>query len=203
VVGCYRFLWRVWRLVSENLERFTPDWPEYLSDEGSDPQRALRRKTHQTILKVSDDFERMHFNTAVAATMELANDLGSFVESTDAQDAADRAAFSEGVQKLLALLSPIVPHICDELWDRLGLEPSIFEQPWPEADPSLAAEEQITIVVQVDGKLRDKVQVAAGTDMDAAAEMALESERVHKFLEGREIVNTVKVPDRLINFVTR
>ncbi len=202
VVGCYRFLWRVWRMVTENLDHFMTDWREQLPPEGSESQRALRRKTHQTILKVTDDFERMHFNTAVAATMELANDVGSFVESSHAEDAGDRATFSEAVQNLLALLSPIVPHICDELWERLGLEPSIFEQPWPQADPSLAAEEQITIVVQVDGKVRDKVEVAAGTDMDAAADMALESERVQKFVEGREITNTVKVAGRLINFVT-
>jgi len=145
----------------------------------------------------------MRFNTAIAATMELSNELSSFVEKMDGEDAGDRAAFSEGVQNLLALLAPIVPHICDELWERLGLEPTLFEQPWPQANPGLAAEEQITIVVQIDGKVRDRLQVPAGTDMQSAAQMALESKRVGKYLEGREIVNTVTVPDRLINLVTK
>jgi len=203
VVGAYRFLWRVWRLVTENRERFIPDWPDQLSDEGGEAQRALRRKTHQTILKVTEDFERMHFNTAVAATMELSNELGSFVASTEGEEAGDRAAFSEGVQTLLMLLSPIVPHICDELRERLGLEGTHFEQPWPQADPALAAEEQITIVVQVDGKVRDRLQVPAGMDMDAVAQMALEAERVAKYLEGRQVVKMVTVPGRLVNLVTR
>jgi len=202
VVGAYRFLWRVWRLVVDDPGRYLADWAQHLPAEGSAAQRALRRKTHQTIIKVSDDFERMAFNTAVAAIMELANELSNFAGRASDQP-ADRAVFSEGITTLLLLLSPIAPHICDELWDRLGLPAPILRQPWPQADPAVAAEEQVTIAVQVMGKLRDSIQVPVGTDMDHVVELALASEKVQRHLQGKQVVKTVKVPGRLINFVVR
>ncbi|MGI5816809.1 MAG: leucine--tRNA ligase [Armatimonadota bacterium] len=203
VVGSHRFLWRVWRLVTEHLDAWDSDFAASLAGAAGDEQREMRRKTHQTIMKVSDDFEGMRFNTAIAAIMELSNDLTDFAGSMDASDAADRAAFSEGLRTLVMLLSPIAPHICDELWARMGEEPSLFEREWPEADASLAEEERITIVVQVNGRVRDNIEVPAGTDMDAAVEIALERERVAKYVEGKEIAKTIKVPDRLINLVVK
>jgi len=203
VVGSYRFLWRVWRLVADHPGAFLANWAEALPEDGSDAQRAVRRKTHQTIIKVSEDFEEMAFNTAIAAIMELTNELGGFVQGVGADDRADRAVYSEGMVNLLALLSPIAPHLCDELWERLGLQAPILEQPWPAADDSLAAEETITIAVQVMGKLRDSIQVPAGTEMDQAVEVALASEKVQRHVEGKEIVKIIKVPDRLINFVVK
>ena len=203
VVGSYRFLWRVWRLITEHRELFTADWRDHLEGEGGEGRRAMRRKTHQTILKVTSDFEEMAFNTAVAAIMELANELGDWVGALDADDPGDRAAFSEGATTLLLLLSPIAPHICDELWERLGLPPALIEQPWPEADESLAAEEIITIVVQVMGKVRDNVRVPAGTDMQQVVELALASEKVQRHIGGGEVVKTIIVPGRLINLVVK
>jgi leucyl-tRNA synthetase len=178
------------------------DWRDHLPADASEAQRALRRKAHQTIAKVTSDFEEMAFNTAVAAIMELTNDLTDFAAQMDREDAGDLAVFSEALTTVLLLLSPISPHICDELWERLGLAPSLLEQPWPQADESLAAEETIAIVVQVMGKLRDSVDVPAG-DMDEAVELALASEKVQRHLEGKEVVKTIKVPDRLINFVVK
>ncbi len=201
VVGAHRFLWRVWRLVTENLAVWDPDFGESLPDEGTEEQRDVRRKTHQTIMDVTEDFEGMHFNTAIAAIMELSNELGSFVEQLDPDDPGDRAVFSEGLRNLIALLSPIAPHICDELWTRMGLEPSLFEREWPEAAEELAAEEMITIVVQVNGKVRDNIDVPVGTDMDDVVDMALEREKVSKYIEGNEVSKVIKVPDKLINFV--
>ncbi|MCD6360494.1 MAG: leucine--tRNA ligase, partial [Armatimonadetes bacterium] len=141
VVGAYRFLWRVWRLMADRPGLFLPEWSERLPAEGSQAQRDMRRKTHQTIAKVTTDFEEMAFNTAVAAIMELTNELTAFADRLDAGDASDRAVFSEGMVNLLLLLSPIAPHICDELWERLGLPAPILEQSWPQADEALTAEE--------------------------------------------------------------
>ncbi len=203
VVGAHRFLWRVWRLATENLHAWDAGFAADLPEDGGEEQRAIRRKTHQTILKVTEDFESMRFNTAIAAIMELCNDLGSFAASMDAQDAGDRAVFSEGLSTLVMLLSPIAPHICDELWERMGLEPSLFECAWPQADEDLAEEETITIVVQVNGKVRDNVEVPAGTDMDDVVEMALEREKVSKYIQGNDLVKTITVPDRLINLVVK
>ncbi len=203
VVGAHRFLWRVWRLVTENLDGWDPDFATGLPEEGTEAQREMRRKTHQTIMKVSDDLEGMRFNTAIAAMMELSNDLGAFAESMDVEDAADRAVFSEGLQTLVTILSPVTPHICDELWVRMGREPSLFEREWPQADESLAEEETITIVVQINGKVRDNIDVPVGTDMDDVVTMAMEREKVSKYIEGKEIAKTIKVPDKLINLVVK
>ena len=145
----------------------------------------------------------MRFNTAIAAIMELSNDLRQFAGAMDRTDAGDRAVFSEGLRSLIALLSPIAPHICDELWVRMGEEPSLFEREWPQVDESLLAADTVTLVVQVNGKVRDNMDVPAGTDMDLAAEQAQERERVRKFTEGKEIVKVIKVPEKLINIVVK
>ncbi|MGD9495337.1 MAG: leucine--tRNA ligase [Armatimonadota bacterium] len=201
VVGAHRFLRRVWRLVTQNLDAWDTGYANALPADATPSQRAVRRKTHQTILKVTDDFEQMAFNTAIAAIMELTNDLVAFAEQMDRADAADRAVFSEGLASLVTVLSPVAPHICDELWVRMGREPSLFEQPWPQADAALGAEETMTIVVQVNGKVRDSIEVPVGTDMDSVVAMALEREKVIRHTEGRQIARTIQVPDRLVNIV--
>jgi leucyl-tRNA synthetase len=203
VVGSHRFLWRVWGLVTDNTDAWQRDFAASLPAEPSAAQREIRRKTHSTIAKVSEDFEGMRFNTAIAAIMELSNDLRQFAGAMDRTDAGDRAVFSEGLRSLIALLSPIAPHICDELWVRMGEEPSLFEREWPQVDESLLAADTVTLVVQVNGKVRDNMDVPAGTDMDLAAEQAQERERVRKFTEGKEIVKVIKVPEKLINIVVK
>ncbi len=203
VIGSHRFLWRLWGLVTENADAWDRDFAASLPAEPTEDQREMRRKTHLTIAKVSDDFEAMRFNTAIAAVMELSNDLRHFAGAMNREDAADRAVFSEGVRALVAVLSPITPHICDELWARMGEEPSLFEREWPQADESLAAAEVVTIVVQVNGKVRDNVDVPAGTEMDEVAELALGREKLAKYVEGKEIVKVIKVPDKLINIVVK
>lgn len=203
VVGAYRFLRRVWRLVTEHRAAWDPDFAAALPGAGGEAQRALRRKSHQTILKVGADFEEMAFNTAIAAIMELANELGRFADAMDGADAGDRAVFSEGVRTLVALLAPIAPHICDELWARLGLQPTLFECPWPQADAALAAEESMTIVVQVNGKVRDSLEVPVGTEMDRVVELARAREKVSRYLAGQEIAKTITVPGKLVNFVVK
>ncbi len=203
VEGVHRFLQRVWRAVNGWRDLYMADWREKMPpmEELGEKQKALRRKTHQTIKKVTDDIEGMRLNTAVSAMMELVNELLPFAEAADEAAEADRAVYSEAAENLVLILSPFAPHICDELWSRLGHEGTCWEQAWPEHDEEIATEETITIVVQVNGKVRDRLQVPRDMDMDAVAEMALQSENVKRHIEGKQVRKVIKVPGKLINIV--
>jgi leucyl-tRNA synthetase len=189
VEGSYRFLKRLWRLVTGEGSKLDPS-------EGS--ERELRRKTHQTIKKVTDDIERFHFNTAVSACMELSNAL---VAHKDGHGVTP--AFEEGVRALLLLMAPIAPHITEELWTLVGDGDSIHRQPWPEWDEELAAEEVFTLIVQVNGKVREKVDVPVTIDEDEAIQLALSMDRIQHRLAGREVKKTIYVPGRLVSIVVK
>ncbi|HCU34741.1 MAG TPA: valine--tRNA ligase [Armatimonadetes bacterium] len=199
VAGVFRFLSRVWRLATGRGEGYEPRWRQLVGGDLTDAQMAIRRKTHQTIAKVTEDIDRMHFNTAVSAIMELTNELTPFAESMTTD--ADRAVYSEAVEHLVMLLSPFAPHMCDELWERMGHEPSLFSHPWPEADMAIAAEDQVEIAVQVNGKVRTRMMIAAGADMDEVAARAQADEQVARHLEGKTIRKVITVPDKLVNIV--
>jgi len=201
VAGIYRFLSRVWRLVDGHIGSYDPNWREAIGGDLTQVQRSIRRKTHQTVAKVTNDIERMHFNTAVSAIMELTNDLMAFAEAMADDNAGDRAVFSKAIERLVILLSPFAPHMADELWEKLGHEPSLYGSEWPEADMSLAAEEQVTVVVQVNGKVRDKLVVPAGSNMKRVADMAQQTEQVQKHIAGKHIRKVITVPDKLVNIV--
>jgi len=187
VEGSFRFLRRVWRLVMEAAP----------SGEASDKaRRELRRKTHQTIRKVTDDIERFHFNTAVSACMELCNALTAHKETHGLTPALD-----EGVRTLLLLLAPIAPHITEELWTEVGDGASIHRHAWPKWDEDLAAEEVFTLIIQVNGKVRDKVEVPVTMGEEEAKELALGRERIQRRLERKEIRKVIYVPGRLVNIV--
>ncbi|MBC7289221.1 MAG: class I tRNA ligase family protein, partial [Armatimonadetes bacterium] len=168
-----------------------------------DTHRNMRRKTHQTIRDVTNDIETMHLNTAVSAMMELTNELARFVDTLSPDDEAGRLVFSEAVDSLILLLSPFAPHIADELWERLGHDKTTWEETWPTHDEAVAAEEVITIVVQVNGKVRDRIEVPAGTSMDQVAETALERPNVRRYVEGKQVREVIKVPNRLVNIVVQ
>jgi len=158
--------------------------------------RELRRITHQTIRKVSDDFEKFEFNTIVSALMEMTNALYKYRETTEGTPAWD-----EALNTMLLLMAPVTPHIAEELWTRRGQPYSIHQQPWPQYDSAIAAEEMITIVVQVNGKVRDRLQVAVGTSEDQVKELALTSDGVMRFLDNQKPKQVVYVPGRLVNIV--
>ncbi len=189
VEGCFRFLRRVWRLVMEDASP---------GDAADETERELRRKTHQTIRKVTDDIERFHFNTAVSACMELCNALTAHKESYGLT-----SAFDEGVRALLLLLAPIAPHITDELWTEVGDGQSIHRHAWPKWDEELAAEEVFTLIVQVNGKVRDKLEVPVSIAEDEAKQLALERERIRRWLESKQIKKVIYVPGRLVNIVAK
>jgi len=158
----------------------------------------LEHWTHKTIKKVTDDLEGFHFNTAIAALMEYVNYL-TRVKSAQ----AGSRAWQEARRSLILLLAPMTPHIAEELWESMGEPYSVHHQQWPSYDATLARAELVTLVLQVDGKVRDRVQVPAGlTDADAKS-LAMSNEKVRKFMDGRQVADVVVVPGRLVNVVTK
>lgn len=196
VQGSFRFLKRFWNSVVEHAA----DGPA--SSIGSvtldEQQKELRRKTHQTIAKISDDIGRRNsFNTAVAAAMELLNAINKADDRTD----AGRAVVHEALGSVVLMLSPIVPHICHALWHELGHRTALIDQPWPEVDESALEVDMIEMVVQVNGKLRARVPVPADADKDLVEKLASGDENVQRFVAGNEIRKIIVVPGRLVNIV--
>jgi len=198
IEGVARWLPRVWNLVLEP----SPSSPPAGGTEGGrapteEEIADLRRWTHKTIRRVTDDMEAFTFNTIIAGLMEFTNALqkakGTPVYGTE--------AWGEAIETLLLLLAPCCPHIAEELWARTGRPYSIHQQSWPEFDPDLAAEEVITLVVQINGKLRARLEVPADIGEEAAKDLALADENVQRHTEGREIRKIIYVPGRLVNIV--
>src|SRR5438105_4423690 len=190
--GVVKFLQRVWRLVLE---------PESIDDGGGAGAKAdatvLRRKVAQTVGRVTDHYDELRFNTAVAFLMELANTMQDYLQSGGTRDREwDRA-----VRTLVQLLNPLAPHACEEMWERLGEQGLLADASWPSFDATAAAEPKVVLVVQVAGRLRDRLEVDAGLSEDEALKVALASEKVRAALNGRGPSKVIYVPDRLINLV--
>lgn len=194
VEGCYRFLNRVWRAVSDNLELINgAELPATSSGDAAE----LRRKTHQTIKKVTEDVDgRFHFNTAIAAVMELVNAIYSFKSHQD-----NPGVVREALETVVSLLNPFVPHICEELWLLLGHQQSVEACGWPNWDESALVTEEITLVVQVNGKVRGKITVAVDADAQFIEAEALSESNVQRFIAGKQLRKVIVVPGRLINIV--
>ena len=217
VEGASRFLNRVWRLVVGRIgeiggPRSSPESLSQRAAEGvlelTESGRAFRRATHETINRVTDDLDRdFHFNTAISAIMELVNALYTFeaasaAAGTTVPEAERRALLREGVEVVLLLLSPFCPHLAEELWSQLGHADSIFAQPWPVADPRALVKDDVTVVIQVDGRVRGRLTVEVDAGETAVRARALDDDRVRPWLEGRRVERVVVVPNRLINIVT-
>ena len=158
----------------------------------------MRRKTHQTIAKISDDIGRRYtFNTAVAASMELLNAINRL----DDESPPGRAVTQEALEAVVLVLSPIVPHICHALWQALGHTEPLIEQTWPDVDESALAADTVEIVVQVNGKLRGRISVAADADDATVGQLALADANVQRFVGDKAIRKTIVVPGRLVNIV--
>jgi len=198
ISGVSRWLNRVWNLVLEEYRMETEAVAEDTSgDDGA--VRNLQRVTHKTIKKVTEDVERLRFNTMIAALMEFTNYLSRVKEAGNVSDSDWRGS----IDALLLLLAPTAPHLAEELWQRTGHSYSIHNQSWPVWDEELAKDEEITLVVQVNGKLRDRIAVSAAITEAEARQIALERQRVKAYLEGKEVTNIIYVPGRLINLVVR
>ena len=195
VEGSHRFLKRLWRLVQDRV--IHEDAVDVKTANLSKAQKDLRRKTHETIAKVSDDYgRRQTFNTAVAAVMELCND----VSRHSGESAEDAAVVDEALTTAVSLLNPIVPHISETLFDQLT-GGDILEAPWPKLDEGALARDEIDIVVQVNGKVRAKISVAAGASKEAIEQTALTHDNVQRFTDGVTVRKVIVVPGKLVNVV--
>ena len=191
--GMARWINRVWDLVQRDAST--------LDAQPADEEavRTLIRTTHKTVKKVVGDLERFKFNTALAAMMEMTNHMSRAWD----EGGLDSGSWSDAMEKLLLLLAPIAPHVTEELWERTGRPFSIHSQLLPSWDEELARDEEITLVVQVNGRVRDRIQAPASIEEEEARELALESARVRPYLEGTEVRQVVYVPGRLVNLVVR
>jgi leucyl-tRNA synthetase len=197
VDGSFRFINRVWKLVNDRLELVTAAGAVDTSTLTSE-ERTLRRSVHKTIKKVTEDLEdRFHFNTAIAAVMELLNTL----QSTELSSPQWRAVMREALESMVLMLAPFVPHISEELWQILGHSEQLSSTSWPEYDPAAVVDEEILVVVQVNGKLRSKITLPAGMDEEALKQKALADEKVQPFLEGVQVRKVICVPGKLVNIV--
>lgn len=188
IEGAWRYLNRVWRLVGEAADIAAVDAPT-----DHDTVRAI----HQCIAKATDDLENLRFNTAVAAIREFSNALGTAPRDS----AADKAAFRAGVDTLVRLLAPLVPHLAEEAWEKLDHADLLADAPWPEHDPSLLVADTVTLPVQVNGKVRGRIEVAADASQDTCKELALALDNVKTNLEGKQVRKVIVVPGKIVNVV--
>jgi len=204
VEGCFRFLNRVWRLAAQYEEAFrTPD-PQTPAGTGAEALDAEAKKmrfiTHSTIKKVTSDIgTRFNFNTAISAIMELVNALYLYKEQKNMSLPVAR----EGIETVLKLLAPFAPHITEEIWNQTGHAGSIHAEAWPSADEDALVEEEITVVLQVNGKVRDRVQVPAQISQDELEKLLLSSKKVQQHLVGKTVLKVISVPGKLVNIVVK
>jgi len=196
VEGAFRFLRRLWFMSTEHIAAGPVQALD--TSELTAEQKLIRRYVHDTIAKVSDDVgRRQTFNTAIAAVMELTNHLGKFEDNSP----QGRAVRDEAWRAVVRLMAPITPHICETLWEMLGEKDSVVSTPWPVADESARVRDQITLVVQVNGKLRSRIELAPGSDQETAMAAAMAEQNVTRHMEGKAIRKVIYIPDRLLNIV--
>ncbi|WP_284455100.1 leucine--tRNA ligase, partial [Alloalcanivorax xenomutans] len=196
VEGAHRFIKRLWRMVAEHVEGGAA--PALNPSALSAAAKAVRRKTHETIQKVSDDFSRRYtFNTAIAAVMELINDTGRLA----ADDPQAGAVRQEALEAAVLLLSPIIPHASHQLWRALGHDDAVIDAAWPEVDESALVKDSVELVVQVNGKVRAKLEAPADADNAALETLAMAEENVRKFIDGKTVRKVIVVPGKLVNIV--
>jgi len=197
VEGSYRFLKRLWRQVFLHVESSSVNTT---LDKASltEPQKAIRRQLHLALKKAKDDYGRRYtFNTVIAANMELVNSLSKFTDDSD----NGQAIKQEVLESILLMLSPITPHICQQLWLELGYESDIVSASWPEVDASALEQDSIKMMIQVNGKLRGDIAVAASASKDEIETMALADENIIRFIAGQAVKKVIVVPKRLVNIV--
>jgi len=205
IEGAVRFLRRVYNAVYKWKNRLTDAPVSVDNDELSGDARALRRKTHQTIAKVTSDFDQLHLNTSVAALMELFNQLNDLNVDPGRASQSEVFVVKEALEALVVMLAPFSPHVAEEMWEGLGNPNGLLtgEAVWPIADPELAQREELEIPIQVNGKLRSRLVTSPEVSEDELRTAALADEKIKTSLEGREVVKVIVVPRRLVNIVIR
>jgi len=205
VEGASKFLNRVWRLVNERLsavQAYDKNPDSLVGSQLDGPARALHHKTHSCVSKMRRDLARdLHFNTAISSLMELVNEVQAYLREQPEPRGPQQLALGEALHHLVLMLSPMAPHICEELWERLGHTDTILKARFPKADASALEVESITLAVQVNGKIRTRLQVAAGSAAEDIESQALALPEVAASLDGRKPRKVIVVPKRLVNIV--
>jgi leucyl-tRNA synthetase len=203
VDGAFRFLNRTWRIVMDYCGDISSVDPCDDQTPLAGELKNFRRKIHQTIRKVSSDIEgRFHFNTAISAVMELVNTL-YLLERPAKEDRIGLSVVREAIEVIVLMLAPIVPHISQELWAKLGKKKPLLFASWPIWDEAVIAAEEMTIVVQVNGKVRGRIVVPVDETAETIQSRALADEKVARFIEGKSMVKQIYVPGKLVNIVIR
>jgi leucyl-tRNA synthetase len=200
VEGSYRFLQRLWRLVMERRAELEPVASVSMTGSSDKEVSLLVHMVHKTVKKVTEDLERFHLNTAIAATMELMNSIHRFAES-GRPDRESLHVLKGAVDHLIVLVSPFCPHITQELWQELGHDELLVNYPWPTFDEAYVREETVTVAIQLNGKLRDTIDVERDTDEAALKSLILSLEKVQRHLGGRQVRKMIVVPNKLVNIV--
>jgi leucyl-tRNA synthetase len=207
IEGAVRFLRRVYTMIwrwHEDLSSETGKNLESSTGDFGPGARALRRKTHQTIAKVTNDFNELHLNTIVAALMELFNEINHFDAEHFARSDEDVFTLREALESLVLMLAPFSPHIAEEMWENLGHEGGLLKSAhWPQADPELARREELEIPIQVNGKLRSRLLASPEVTEEELRTAALNDEKIRSLIDGHEVVKVIVVPQRLVNVVVR
>ena len=198
IEGAFRFLSRLWRLVEDLEGSLSPVRPASYAEPKSDAAKQLRFKEHDTIRRVTRDIENeFQFNTAIAAVMELVNEMYGLRD----QLGDEPGALNSAVATAVTLLSPVTPHICEELWQAMGHTEALAVQPWPVHDEGALVKDEVTLVVQVNGKVRGKFEAPNNAPQDAVQAMAMEQENVSRFIEGKTVRKVIVIPNKLVNIV--
>jgi len=204
VEGVFRFLKRLWRTYAKHVPSFDKDWRSKLAQtDFSEAQLAIRRKLHQTLAKVEEDLQRFHFNTSVAALMELLNVFQPWADALESPAASDVVVISEVLEQFARLLSVFVPHLADELWEQLGFEGFLLQEPFPTADESLLVEETVELPVQINGKVRGRISAPVDADAETLKALVLADEKLKSRFEGKTIVKFFARPGQIISFVVK
>jgi leucyl-tRNA synthetase len=202
IEGAHRFLQRVWRLFARHAKALAAEQTTGVPSDLSEAARTLRRKIHQTISRVTADIdERIHLNTAIAALMELVNEVYRLED--ELASGPERPVLREALETLVLLLNPYTPHVCEEIWQLMGHAEGLVDHPWPVADAAAARTESVQLAVQVNGKVRGHIDLPGDAPEDEVRRIALEEPRVRQHVAGKEIVKMVVVPGRLVSFVVR
>ena len=212
LAGAYRFINRIFLLVNDTNE-FTDktatakDFYGINLENRSEEDKEIQKKLHQTVKKVTESMEdNFHFNTAIASVMELLNDMTTYKQTVidgNKPSSESKKIWKEVLEKTILLVSPFAPHIADELWIEIGNTESTFIQDWPKYIEELTKEDKVNLVLQVNGKLRDTVAIKIGISKEECEKIAFESEKIKRFLENKEIIKIIVVPNKLVNIVVK
>ena len=199
VQGAHRFINRIWKLVNKHIHAGLSE--DFDVNHSNKDLKLMRSKIHKTLFKVKDDYLRRHsFNTAIAAVMELSNDIPQEWFDSSASPEMRKVA-NEAIESILLMLNPITPHLCQHLWWQLYPQESIIDKPWPEIEESLLIDDKLKIAIQVNGKLRSEIEVDKETEDDSVKSMALNDEKIIKHLDGAEVKKIIYVPGKILNIV--